>query len=405
MKMLFQLAWRNIWRHPARSGVLLAAVTAGLWAGVVTVGTMNGMLNQRVDYLIESEITHVQIHHPEYRTERRPGDYIPHSEAIKTWLNDHEMVKSWSPRVLAEGMLQSPVKSSGVRIRGLNTESENRTTTFHENLADGEYLPDSLRNPVMIGEAMAEEHNLQIGNRVVLTFEDISGDLTSAAFNISGLFRSASADYDRMTVLVKDSDFIPLLGDDNITHEIAVLLYDADNARVMADALNERFEGIEARTWTEVSPELSTIIQLGGLMLYIVTIVIMAALAFGILNTMLMALFERMREIGMLMSIGMSRFRIFMMIVFEAVMLTLAGAGAGLLLAGLSVGYLSERGINFSQFAEGIAEIGWDPIVYPVLTTNEYLVILTVVIVITLAAALYPAIKAIRINPLEAGRA
>lgn len=405
MKMLFQLAWRNIWRHPARSGVLLAAVTAGLWAGVVTVGTMNGMLNQRVDYLIESEITHVQIHHPEYRTERRPGDYIPDSEAIESWLNDHEMVKSWSPRVLAEGMLQSPVKSSGVRIRGLNIEKENRTTTFHENLADGEYLPDSVRNPVMIGEAMAEEHNLRIGNRVVLTFEDISGDLTSAAFNISGLFRSASADYDRMTVLVKDSDFIPLLGDDNITHEIAVLLYDADNARVMADALNERFEGIEARTWTEVSPELSTIIQLGGLMLYIVTIVIMAALAFGILNTMLMALFERMREIGMLMSIGMSRFRIFMMILFEAVMLTLAGAGAGLLLAGLSVGYLSERGINFSQFAEGIAEIGWDPIVYPVLTTNEYLVILTVVIVITLAAALYPAIKAIRIKPLEAGRA
>ncbi|MCH8557970.1 MAG: FtsX-like permease family protein [Balneolia bacterium] len=401
MKTLFTLAWRNIWRHPGRSGVLLAAIIAGLWAGVVTVGTMNGMLEQRVNYLIESEITHLQVHHPEFRVERRPTDYIPEAEQITNWLEGDERVAAWSPRVIAEGMVQSPVKSSGVRIRGIDIEKENRTTTFHENMVEGDYIDVEIRNPVIIGKALAGDHNLRIGNRIVLTFEDLSGDLTSASFNISGFFRSASTDYDETNVFVRSDDLKQLLGSDAITHEIAVLLHDVDDARAVAAGLNEEFTDIEARTWTEISPELSTLVQLGGLMLYVVTGIIMLALAFGILNTMLMALFERLREIGMLISIGMSRARVFVMIMMEAVMLTLAGAGTGILLAWLSIGYLGDSGVNFGRFAEGIAEIGWDPVVYPSLSANEYIAILAVVIVISLGASLYPAIKAIRINPLE----
>ncbi|MCH8569684.1 MAG: ABC transporter permease [Balneolales bacterium] len=401
MKTLFTLAWRNIWRHPGRSGVLLAAIVAGLWAGVVTVGTMNGMLEQRVKYLIESEITHLQVHHPEYSVERRTTDYIPGTEQIANWLERDDRVAAWSPRVMADGMLQSPVRSSGIRIRGIDIKREIRTTTFHNNMVEGEYIDADLRNPIIIGKTLADDHNLRIGNRIVLTFEDLSGDLTSASFNISGFFRSASTDYDERNVFVRSSDLMQLLGSDDITHEIAVLLHDVDDAGSVAAEMNETFTDVEVKTWTEISPELSTLVQLGGLMLYVVTGIIMLALAFGILNTMLMALFERIREIGMLISIGMSRSRVFVMIMMEAVMLTLAGAGTGILLAWISIFYLNDAGVNFGRFAEGIAEIGWDPMVYPALSSNEYIAVLAVVIVISLGSALYPAVKAIRINPLE----
>lgn len=402
MKMILTIAWRNIWRHPGRSGVLIAAIIAGLWAGVVTVGTMNGLLHQRVNYLIESEITHLQVHHPEFLTERRPADTLSGTAALFRFLDEDSRVQAWAPRVLADAMLQSPVKTSGVRVRGLDPQREINTTTFHERVTEGSYLnTEGIRNPVLLGEALLEQHRLRIGNRIVLTFETAGGELTSAAFNIVGQFRSASTEYDETTVLVRASDLSRHLSEVPLYHEAGVLLYDIDDAPALAEALNAAFPEIRAQTWTEISPELSTLVQLGGLMLYIVTMIIMLALAFGILNTMLMALFERMREIGMLLSIGMSRARIFMMIVLEAVLLTLTGAAAGFALALLSIRHFSASGINFEMFAEGTAELGWDHLVFPVLSTGEFVSIGLIVIFVTLLASLYPAIKATKISVIQ----
>ncbi len=356
------------------------------------------MVDQRMNYLIENEITHLQIHHPEYRTERRPTDYIPNHPDILNFLSSDERVKAFAPRTLSDGMLQTPVKTAGVQIRGVDTETERTTTTFHENMTEGDWLDADMRNPVLLGENLARDHNMRIGNRIVLTFEDTSGDLTSAAFNVAGLFRSASTDYDQRTVFVRNNDLNDLLSEEPVYHEIAVMLHDIETAEAVSAELNERFGDIEALTWTQISPELSTIVELGGIMLFIVTGIIMLALAFGILNTMLMALFERMNEIAMLISIGMSRIRVFMMIVLESVILTVTGAAGGLLLAWLSIASLSERGVNFEMFAEGIAELGWDHIVYPVLSPNEYLAILTLVITIALLSSVWPAIKATRIR-------
>ncbi len=404
MNTLLSISWRNIWRHPARSGVLLAAIMVGLCAGVVTVGTMNGLMRQRVDYLIESELTHAQIHHPEFLAEGHSWHSIPEHDRIISWLDGDPRVESHTSRTLSDGVLQSPVRASGVRIRGIDVESEVRTTTFHENLVEGEYLDTDVRNAVLMGTRLAEEHNLDLGNRIVLTFEDTDGRLASASFNIAGLFKSASADYDELNVLVRSDDFIRLLADRPVYHEIGVMLESEEVAESFVADFNSEFTGAEAQTWRELSPELSMLVELGGVMVFLITMIIMAALAFGILNTMLMALFERMREIGMLLSVGMSRPRVFSMIMLESVILTFTGAAVGIGLAWMSMTYLSRAGVNLEMFAEGMAEIGWDYMVYPLMSAREYVAVVTVVIVITLLASVYPALKAIRINPLEAAR-
>ncbi len=404
MKTLITIAWRNIWRHPARSGVLIAAVVVGLWAGVVTVGTVNGLMQQRIDYLIDSEIAHAQIHHPEFLAEGYSWLNIPDHEEILNWLDEDARVTAWSARTMTDGMLQSPVKTSGVRIRGIDTDRETRTTDFHENMVEGEYLDSGIRNAVIVGKSLAQDHNLRIGNRIVLVFEDTGNELSSASFNIVGFFESASTEFDERNVFVRSEDFTRYLADELVVHEIAFRVAELEMVPAVVADVNATFSGIEAQTWREISPELNVLVELGGVMLYVITLIIMLALAFGILNTMLMALFERMREIGMLLSIGMSKLRVFSMILLESVILTLSGALTGFLLAWGSILYLTGSGINLERFAAGIAELGWDHIIFPIISPPEYVGILILVIVITLLASVYPALKAIRINPLEAAK-
>ena len=404
MKTLLNISWRNIWRHPARSSVLIAAIVAGLWAGVVTVGLVNGLMLQRIDYLIESEVTHAQLHHPEFLAEGYSWLSIPNHDEIKNWLENDDRVKAFSFRTITDGMLQSPVKTSGVRIRGVDIESERRTTTFHENIVEGSYLDDGTSNAVIMGKKLADDHNMEIGNRVVLTFEDTNNELTSGSFNIVGIFQSASVTYDEQNVFVRSDDLIQQLSEYTVYHEVGMMLSHEDVAADVVADLNSNFSGIEAQTWRQLSPELSMLVELGDFMVILITMIIMIALAFGILNTMLMALFERMREIGMLMSIGMSRLRVFSMIMLESIILTITGAAAGMVLALFSINYFSGTGLNLEMFAEGAAQLGWDHIIYLVLTPMEYVTILIVVVLITLIASMYPALKGIQINPLEAAK-
>ena len=404
MKMLLSISWRNIWRHPARSGVLIMAIIAGLWAGILVSALTNGWIHQRFVNMIQEEITHAQIHHPEYLTEREPWMYIENPDDIFTILDRDARVNSWSARTLTDGMIQSPLTSSGVQIRGVQTDRERATTTFHENLTQGDYLDSELRNPVLLGERLADKLNVEVGNRIVLTFQDLDNEITSGSFTISGLFRTASNPYDERNVFVRNENLQELLGD-TIFHEIAMMLQDEGLSDAVTSDINSEFENIAAESWYELSPELRYITDMGGGLIVYIMAVIMLALAFGILNTMLMAIFERMRELGMLLAIGMNKMRVFFMIMLESVILTLTGAAGGLLLAWLTLEYLGEKGIDMTAMGgDSMAEFGYDAVVYPIAYTNDYITTITLVVITALLAAIYPAFKALRLNPGEVVR-
>ncbi len=404
MSILFQISWRNIWRHPARSGILMGAIIVGTWGGILVAGWGNGLIEQRVDYLISTELSHGQVHHPEYRAEREPWMTIPDAESILAYLEGDERVQSVSPRTLSEGMARSPVTTSGVRIHGVHPEKERATTALYDRLEKGDWLGDEFRNPVLIGGQLADKLRLEIGNRLVLQFQDIDNEITAGAFHISGIFRSASSDYDERNVFVKSDDLSALIAGETFYHEIAMSLTSSDQADGVIADVNERFPDVHAQTWHELSPEIRYIAAYSGTLTYFLMAIIMMALAFGILNTMLMAIFERMRELGMLLSIGMNRIRVFAMIMLESLMLTFSGALAGILLSVLTLWYLGDRGIDMGMFADGLAEFGFDTITYPFVTAGEFFGIVIIVIFAALIAAVYPAIKAFRLNPVEASK-
>ncbi|MEX2457163.1 MAG: FtsX-like permease family protein [Balneolaceae bacterium] len=401
MKMLLTISWRNIWRNPGRSGVLFAAIVAGLWAGVLVVAWANGLVEQRMNYLIQTELSHAQIHHPEFRTERESSMYIADASPILSTLEEDSRVQAFAPRTITDGMLQSPVTTSGISIRGIDVEKEPRVTTLHENITEGDYLDTDVRNPVLISNRIADTHNVEIGHRIVLNFQDAENELTAASFTIVGLYQTSSSGYDERNVFVRTQDLSPLLSDQQIYHEIAVWLNDEEDVEAVVNGLNERLDQIEVQTWYELSPELRYLSDAGGLMMTVIMVIIMMALAFGILNTMLMAIFERMRELGMLLAIGMSKARVFLMIMLESIILTLTGAAAGLILASLTIAYLSRQGIDLTMFGDGLSELGYDSIVYPIMNLSHYGNVAIIVVIAALLASLFPAMKAIKINPVE----
>lgn len=405
MKMLLSISWRNIWRHPARSGVLMGAIIAGLWAGILVSALTNGWIQQRFVNLIQEEITHAQVHHPEFLTEREVSMHVPNTDEIFSYLDGDDRVQSYAARTLSDGMIQSPLTSSGVQIRGVQTERERATTTFHENVIAGEYLDSDIRNPILLGEKLAERLNVEIGNRIVLTFQDLDNELTSASFNITGIFKTASTPYDEGNVFVKAEDLQELLGDSTIYHEIAMMLRDEELADGVTADLNGTFDGISAERWYELSPELRYITDMGGNLIVYIMGVIMLALAFGILNTMLMAIFERMKELGMLLAIGMSKLRVFLMIMLESVILTLSGATVGLVLTYFTLEYVGEKGFDMTSMGgESMAQFGYDAVVYPVAYTNDYVTTIILVVITALLAAIYPAFKALKLKPGEVVR-
>lgn len=400
--MLLKISWRNIWRHPARSAVLIAAIVAGLWAGITISSLTNGMLEQRFNNLIQEELTHIQIHHSEFISEREPSMYIEPAGEILHFLENEDRVRSFTPRTIVEGMVQSPLTTSGVQIRGIVPEREVLTTTFHENIITGEYLDIDLRNPVIIGKRLADKLKSETGQRIVLTFQDVNNELISGSFNVAGIYQTASGPYDERNVFVRSGDIYELIAGTPVFHEIAIMLHDVNMTDQFASELNNKFNNIAAETWYELSPELRFITDSGGTFTVYVMIVIMLALAFGILNTMLMAIFERMRELGMLMAIGMNKLRVFVMIMLESVILSLAGAAIGMVFAYFTVEYLGRRGIDLTiAGGDSMIEFGYDPVVYPFIYGSDFLMITLFVIITAVAAATYPAVKALRLNPAE----
>jgi ABC-type lipoprotein release transport system permease subunit len=402
MNEIFKISWRNIWRNPGRSGVLLAAIVAGVWAGVTTSAVTNGFVDQRFDRLI-NEVSHLQIHHPEFRTERETSMFIPQAEEIIEFLSRDDRLETLSARAIAEGLIQSPANNAGIQVFGVDPDLEQATTSIQDDIVEGEYLDSDIRNPIIIGRKLAEKLNADLGMRLVLTFQDVDEDLTSTVFNVAGIYTSLSGAEERL-VYTRMSDLQEHLSENPVYHQIAVVLRDEAQIESFVAELNDTFPGSETLSWYNLSPELRLYADLGNQVVYYLMGIIMLALAFGILNTMLMAIFERTRELGMLMAVGMNKARVFFMICLESILITLTGASAGMVLSALSIRYLHSNGLDLSAFSEGLAEFGYDAILYPSLGAESFLGITLMVAIIAIMASIYPALKAIRLEPAVAAR-
>ncbi len=399
--MLTKIASRNIWRSKKRSLTIITAVSVGLWAGIFMMAFYNGMIEQRTNSAIADELSHIQLHHPEFRKEYDIKYYLPEGRKILKNISKDSQIKASAGRIIIKGMIASASGSSGTTINGVMPAEEKALTNLSGKIIKGNYFNPNKTNEIILSEKIRKRLKLDLNKKTILTFQDKEGNLASAAFRITAIYKTINAPYDDSNVFVKITDIDSLAGIPNAINEIAVLLQSNQLLDESQKNLKQKFSKTEIKNWMEISPELGLTISVGDQMVFIFMGIILLALAFGIVNTMMMAVLERTREIGMLLALGMNKFKIFMMIVLETLFLILAGCPVGILLAFATIAFTQQTGIDLSQFSQAYSSFGYSSIIYPNLTARQLGIVMLLVLITALCSALFPARKALKLNPAE----
>ena len=402
--MLIYLSWRNIWRNKVRSAVIMSSISLGMVAGVFIISLYFGMGNSRLKIAIEHEVSHIQIHHPDFKSDYRPGFSFPATETEET-IRKIPGIKSASLRSVTSGMIANAGSASGVMIHGINPDAENNTRAMASFVKSGRYLDTSAAGQVLVSTRLAEKMNLRTGSRVVLTFTDLQENIVSGAFRVRGLYQSENAPLDELNIFILKNELDTQLGITEQAHEAAILLENDSQLDATASALQAALPRCKVETWKQLSPETDLVISSLDSYSMIFIVIILMALSFGIVNAMLMAVLERAREIGMLMAIGTSKLRLFAMILLETIFLTVAGAPVGLFTGWLIILWVGKHGIDFSDMAgETMSRFGYAQIIYPELPFHSVVYTMILVMFTALVSAIVPAMRVLRLKPAEAIR-
>jgi len=405
--MLTKIAWRNIWRSKLRSAVVIFAIASGLVGGLFSSAWMNGMAKQRVKNTFELETAHIQFHHPKFSDNFDVKKTIISTTEKLEEILKIEGVKAVTSRIKTSAMAATANKNMGVTIVGVNPKSEKEVFKIYKKIdsASGNFLDSKKKNSIVISKALAKELKVKLKSKIVLTFQDYNGEITGAAFKITGLFKTDNSTWDKMHVFVKNVDLRRVLElPEDQSHEIDILLDDYEQASIISDQLQVKYPDVLSEDWSEIQPYISFLTDYMDIMMGVFMIIILGALGFGIVNTMLMVILERTKELGMLMAIGMTKKRVFIMIMIETIFLALVGAFVGEILSMFLIKYFGKAGIDLSSMAEGLESVGYSAITYPDLELYRYLQITIMVLVTGILASVYPAIKALKLNPAEALR-
>ena len=403
--MLIEIAWRNIWRNKTRSLVIITAVILGLWGGICSDAFMDGMAEQQIYSSIHTETGHIQLNDPGFLLNHDMQMHIENADGIVSTIRKMPEVKAASSTIQLAAMASTASSSAGIMVNGVDTAQQSQVSDVSKLLIEGDYFKSERNNLAVIGQQLADKLKLKLHSRIVLTLQTTAGDIIYGGFKVEGIFRTHNSDFDKQMIYVRKSDLQSLTGfPAGSASIITVLLNKDDNTNKVAEVLSKQFPSLQVQTWVQLSPMQRVLSSTMTQMTIIFVGIILIALAFGIINTMLMAVMDRTREIGMLLSIGMKPSKIFGMIVLETVFLSLTGAVVGVLISVGTIFWFGKTGVNLSMIAEGANAMGYSSIVYPTLGTDFYLELAVMVIVIAIIAGLFPARKAIRLKPAEAVR-
>ncbi len=411
MKTILQIAWKNIWRNKLRSIIIILAMTIGLIGGIFYLAFANGMVQTQIKSSISSETSNIQIHNPEFLINSETKHKIENTQDILEKLKTVKNIKSVSTRILANSMISSANTGKGILLNGITPLKEKKVSDIYTKIIEGTYFEKKVRNPIVISSKLARKLKVKVKSKIVLTLQNLNNEITYGAFRVIGIYQTEDTNFDLLNTFVIKDDLKKLIKyNSNEATEIAILLKHNN----LTEETKEQIKGIfpnkiknkeiVVRTWKEIQPVLKMMNDMTIQFTMIFVIIILFALSFAIINTMLMAIMERVREIGMLMAVGMSKVKIFLMIMLETILLALTGGIIGLFISSLLIQITFRTGIDLSQFGEGLNSYGYNSFVRPELESTHYFLVTILVIIMAILASILPARKALKLNPSEAIR-
>ncbi|MCB9260877.1 MAG: ABC transporter permease [Flavobacteriales bacterium] len=402
--MILQIAWRNIWRNKNRSLVVFFAVVVATVAVLFMMAFSWGMTESRVRDIIEKEIGHIQIADTNF-VEKQEAKYTVNSiNKIDKLLKADKRLKVYSRRVATNAMASTSRNMFPVEVLGVNKQEELAALNLDKSMVEGSFFSETNYTSAVIGEDLAEELKLKINDRFYLKFQSVNGQLVEELVKISGIFKTNNSKYNKTTLFVPIDRLRAKLGINNGYNQVIMLAKDdGDLTSIVNDYKIDSANAV--RSWKEISPEVAIAIDSFDKSMMIIVFIFFFAVAMVVVNIMLMAVLERVRELGMLMAVGMNKLRVFGMIMLETVFLALIGLPVGMFLSKLLIDSTGKSGINLTKmYGEGFSAMGYDSIIYPSLPTKIYINLAITVLIIVMLAAILPAYRAVRLRPAEAVR-
>lgn len=401
---LFVCACRNIWRTRQRSGVIIGAMAFAGFIMIFYAALMEGLLHTTEKNAIAMDTGQFQIHAEGYRDDPDLYRRVEDVDAILTDLAKHGF--AGSPRLYGFGLAAAGISSAGVRIRGVDIAREKKVTTIHRHLLAGGWLADDDPGGVVIGRRLAGILGLDIGSEVVIVSQGADGSMANELYLVRGILKSVGDGIDRAGFFMGETAFRNLLVLPAGAHEIAVRHADESNELdASTEWLSKSWPGLEVMNWRQLQPVVARILDVSRFSLLLMLFITYTAVGILTLNSMLMGVFERIHEFGIIKALGGPPWQIFSLITVEAlVQVTVASVVALATAVPLAI-YCQTHPVDLTSLAStsaSIAGVALDPLWYCRVTVGTVVTPILVLLLVSLLAIIYPAIKASLIGPLQA---
>jgi ABC-type lipoprotein release transport system permease subunit len=396
------MAWRDLGRNRRRSIFSALALGMGLALLLLMASTIEGELRGSMVSTIRLVSGHLQVRAESYdedKTSLAWEDLIENPDQVAAQIAALAPVTVATPRLFASGIVRSGDDSAGVRVVGIDPDSV-ANAPYREGLLSGEFLQADDREGVLIGRPLAEKMGLAAGDPIDLLVNTSNGDVDEQLFLVRGIFSTQTPSYDEATVFMPLAKAQAFTQAENHASTIFVMLQDRDQTAAVAAALVG--ENDQIITWEDANELLLQTQQLSDAYMVVIYLIVLAITATVIVNTLVMAVFERTREIGILSAIGMKAGRIMAMFFAESSLLAVGGIAMGLAIGGLLVAYASKVGFYIGDV--GVTGFILGERIYAYLTVSDTVTLTITAFVVTLLAGLYPAVLAARMEPVEALR-
>lgn len=403
--MYIQLAWRNIWRNKRRTAIILAAVVIGVWSMILLGSLMRGMAVGMIKNGISTLTGHIQIHHQGYRTDPAIENSITDPRVVVEVIEKELPANTlWSPRVRVSAVASNARHSFGVTLVGIDPASEAKISFIGNAISQGRYLKPKDKGGILVGEALLEKFDTRLGRKLVVMSQDTDREIASRAFRIVGTFRAEMEATEKQYVFITRQTGQKMLKLKDGISEFAILFDGQPDNPGVYEALKAALPSgqFEVHTWRELLPFQMAYLKILDGFMWIWYLVVFVAMGFGIVNTTLMAVFERMREFGLLKALGMKSWWILREVLTESFLLLVTGMAIGNALGFVCIFALSGSGIDLSALAAGAEYAGMTRIIYPAIDLKDVLMSNMIVLILGILVSAYPAVKAARFTPVEA---
>ncbi len=400
--ILFRLAWRNLWRNHRRTAIMLGAIVIGTWAMVFMTALTRGMVTDMLEHGINVLPGHVQVRDPDYRDDPSVANLLSITDSELAARFAGADFVGWSTRVRVPAVITSEYDSRGVTLLGIDPGKERGLTFVDYEEVEGRFLEAVDDNGIVIGRKLAATLNTRVGKRIVLMSQDPDNDIADRGFRVVGLFVASVTAYEEQYVFAGKQTVQKML---RIGDQVSELFVVGDDYRDVEDVYTLTVALVDGdvtvERWFDVDTYLGSMLKVMDGFMFIWIVVIFLALSFGLVNTLAMAVFERVREIGLMLALGMRPASILGQIVVESLLLLAIGLALGTGLAWAAVQPIKD-GIDLSVVGEGLDMWGMSSVLYPELLLSDVVLANVTVLVLGFLASLSPAWRAAHYEPIEA---